>query len=250
MLVAIHDIPARAAATSDLFVPQQRIAAQVDSDAISDPKELAGNYTLVAMPAGSVATRSKISLTSAATLPARLPMGMRAISISIDNVKGVAGLVTPGDRVDVIAVPPATAGEPPRGYAIVRGALVLAMGTDVETQTAATPGPLSGPPPTLTTVTLALTPNQADLIAGADVSTTLRLALRNPNEPISAYPPEALSVAPPVAAAPPPAAAPPAAAIPAPVGVATAIPARAAPARPAVTIIDGDRVNDGTGGSP
>jgi len=45
---------------------------------------------------------------------------MRAVSISIDNVKGIAGLITPGDRVDVIAVPSVNAGETPRGFAILR----------------------------------------------------------------------------------------------------------------------------------
>ena len=70
---------------------------------------------------------------------------MRAASIAIDNVKGVAGLITPGDRVDVIAVPSGGPSQAPRGYAIVRGAVVLAMGTDVETTTAAAPGLLVGP---------------------------------------------------------------------------------------------------------
>jgi pilus assembly protein CpaB len=196
VLVATHDIPARAAATADLFSLQPRLATQVDSDAISDPKDLAGTYTLVPIPAGSVATASRIGLASASTLPARLAIGMRAVSIPIDNVKGVAGLITPGDRVDVIAVPQRVGDETPRGYAILRGVLVLAMGSDVQTATASAPGPLAPAPPPLTTVTLALTPGQADLIAGADLNSALRLALRNPKEAISAYPTETLKLAP------------------------------------------------------
>jgi pilus assembly protein CpaB len=195
VLVATHDIPARAATTSDLFTVQQRFATQVDPDAISNPKELAGNYTLVAIPAGSVATRSKIGLAAAATLPAKLPIGMRAVSIAIDNVKGVAGLITPGDRVDVIADPAGVSGETPHGFAIVRGALVLAMGSDLETRTAAPPGPINALAPSPTTITLALTPNQVDLLVGADMNSTLRLALRNPKEPTGAFPAEVLKLA-------------------------------------------------------
>jgi pilus assembly protein CpaB len=234
VLVAIHDIPARAAATSDLFSVEQRIATQLDSDAISDPKELAGNYTLVAIPAGSVATRSKISLASAETLPARLPVGMRAVSVAIDNVKGIAGLVTPGDRVDVIADVSGVAGRAPRGVAIIRGAMVLAMGSDVSTTTAGPPGPLSAPGAALTTITLAVTPNEADVLIGADLNSTLRFALRNPKERIDAFPAEPLTLA---AAASAPAN-----------PVPAAPPARAASTNAApghVIVIDGDQVDSG-----
>jgi pilus assembly protein CpaB len=196
VLVAIHDIPPRAEATSDLFTVQQRLVTQVDSDAISSPKDLAGTYTLIAIPAGSIATRSKIGTASAATLPARLPVGMRAMSISIDDVKGVAGLITPGDRVDVIAVPPRTGDDLPHGYTILRGALVLALGTNVQTSTAATQGPLGVVAPGPTTATLAVTPSQADVLAGADIGASLRLALRNPKEAIGTFPAETLRVTP------------------------------------------------------
>jgi pilus assembly protein CpaB len=242
VLVAIHDIPARAAVTIDLFAAEQRTVSQVDPDAISDPKALAGTFSLVSIPAGSVADTSEIGLASAATLPARLPVGMRAVSISIDNVKGIAGLITPGDRVDVIAVPARIGNEMPRGYAILRGALVLAMGDNVQTTTEAAPGLLNPAPPALTTVTLALTPNQVDLVEGADMNTALRLALRNPKEAIGAFPVESLRL--------PAQAALPSNAVPATVPAAS----QAEPAAPAtapnsashgVIVIDGDRVTSG-----
>lgn len=246
VLVATRDIPARAIVTTDFFTAQERTATEVDSDAISDPKSLTGKYTLVSIPSGSVMTASKIGLSSAATIPAKLPVGMRAMSISIDNVKAVAGLITPGDRVDVVAIPPRASDESPRGYTILRGALVLAMGTDLATTTA-TPAP-GAPGRSLTTVTLALTPNQVDLLAGADINTVLRLALRNPKEPIRAFPAESLRFAP-VASVPSNAApaatvpvAAPAYALAPPPGA----PQAAAPARQGgVTVIDGDRVVTG-----
>jgi pilus assembly protein CpaB len=246
VLVAMRDIPARAVVDGAFFSLQQRNASDLDSDAISDPKALSGKYTLVSIPAGSIVTTSKVGLSSAATLPAKVPVGMRAMSISIDNVKGVAGLITPGDRVDVIAVPPRAGNETPRGYTILRGALVLAMGTDVQTTTA-TPSPI-GTTPNLTTVTLALTPQQSNLLAGADINTILRLALRNPNEPIRAFPAELLKLSP-LASAPANAA--PAATVPMPVVAQSAQqPAQQRPNRApqGVTVIDGDRViNGGTG---
>src|ERR1700676_1898487 len=169
--VAARDVPARALLNETFLTEATRPANEVDQDAITDRKQIAGKYSLITIPAGSVVTSSKIGEAGANALPARLPIGMRAVSISIDRVKGVAGLIQPGDRVDVIAVPPRVASEVPRASAILRGALVLAMGNEVET-TSATPSPDNQ---NLTTVTLALTPNQVNLLAAADLNTTLRL---------------------------------------------------------------------------
>jgi pilus assembly protein CpaB len=247
VLVAKHDIAARAPLASDQFTVEQRIASQVDSDAISEPNALAGSFALVSIPAGSVVTSSKIALMSAATLPAKLPIGMRAASIAIDNVKGIAGLVAPGDRVDVIAVPARAGNETPRGYAILRGVLVLAMGSDVQATTAAPPGIVSTPASSLSTVTLALTPSQVDLLAGADMNTTLRLALRNPKEPIGAFPAEVLTLAAQGSApnAAPAATAPPKTTAPAQNGSAPSSNASGS----GVIVIDGDQVQSGTAGS-
>jgi pilus assembly protein CpaB len=188
VFVAARDIPARALLTDSYVNVARRPATEVDPDAVADRREIVGKYSLITIPAGSVVTKSKIGLAAANALPARLPVGMRAVSISIDKVKGVAGLIQPGDRVDVIAVPPRVGNEVPQAAAILRGVLVLAMGNEVET-TSATPGPDNQ---NLTTVTLALTPQQVDLLAAADLNTTLRLALRPPKEAIRAYPPEPL----------------------------------------------------------
>ncbi len=112
--------------------------------------------------------------------------GLRAVSIAIDRVKGVSGLIEPGDRVDVIAVPQRVGEEIPKASTILRGVLVLAMGNETETASA-TPSPDNQ---NLTTVTLAVNPQQANLLALADVYATLRLALRSPDESSRAYPTE------------------------------------------------------------
>src|SRR5947209_3614114 len=103
----------------------------------------------------------------------------------------------------------------------------------------------------------ALTPRQVDLLASADLNTTLRLALRPPKESIRAFPAEVLKLgvperaasAPAAPVAPAPAAqapAPPAQApAPAPV-VAAAKPRPAAPAPNVVPVIELDRIEGGT----
>jgi pilus assembly protein CpaB len=166
-----------------------------------------------------------------------LSPGKRAISIQIDRVKGISGLLEPGDRVDILAIPPRSGNSPelPQTAAILRGIKVLAVGSSLET-TSATPSPDYQ---NSTTVTLEVTPKQADLLASADANTTLRLALRSPREPLNSEPTESLQFpVTQVAAAPAPA--------PAPAAAPAAAPAPA-PARPAdphgnIMIIDGDRV--------
>jgi pilus assembly protein CpaB len=245
VLVAKQNIAARAQLSSEQFGVEQRIASQVDSDALSDPNALAGSFALVTIPAGSVVTASKIALMSAETLTAKLPIGLRAASIAIDNVKGVAGLVAPGDRVDVIAVPARAGNETPRGIAILRDVLVLAIGNDVQATAIAVPGSVSTPAPVLSTVTLALTPSQVDLLAGADMNTTLRLALRNPKEPFGTFPAEVLTLAAQGSAPNPAANA-------APAVTAPLVPPVLAPARSVgsgVIVIDGDQVQSGPASS-
>ena len=199
VVVAAHDIPARVPITADMLMTVQRPVAEVDSDALTDRAKAVGSIALITIPSGGAVTASKIGTVSALALPRRLSSGLRAVSISIDRVKGVSGLIEPGDRVDVIAVPPRVGNETPRATTILRGVLVLAMGGETETARA-TPSPDNQ---NTTTVTLAVLPKQADLLALADVNTTLRLALRAPQEPIRAYPAEPLQLG--VAPAAPPA---------------------------------------------
>jgi Flp pilus assembly protein CpaB len=100
--------------------------------------------------------------------------------------------------------------------------------------------------PSLTTVTLALSPSQVDLIEGADMSSTLRLALRNPDERPGAFPVETLQLA---ASTAPASSVAPAASMP----VLPALPAdvrATSPAASGVTVIDGDKVSSGAAASP
>ncbi|MBV9439300.1 MAG: Flp pilus assembly protein CpaB, partial [Candidatus Eremiobacteraeota bacterium] len=205
VLVAAHDLAARAPISPRDITVVERPANDIDVDAIDAPQRAIGKIALITIPAGSAITRSKIGTTPAYALPTRLKNGLRAVSISIDRVKGVSGLIEPGDRVDVIAIPPRVGDETPRATTILRGALVLAMGNETEVAQA-TPSPANE---NLTTVTLAVTTEQADLLALADVDTTLRLALRPPLEPVAAFKPEPLVLGTNGAnAAPPPPAAP------------------------------------------
>lgn len=188
ILVAAEQIPARVQITPAMLGIVTRPASAVDPNAITDPKQALGALSLVTIPAGAAVTASMIGHPSDVGLTVRLRPGMRAVNIQIDKIKGLAGLVQPGDRVDVIAEPPKQGPRPPHAATILRGIRVLAVGADLESASA-TPSPDEQ---NATTVTLEVTPKQADLLVMADLNTTLRLALRSPKEPINSEPTEAL----------------------------------------------------------
>ncbi len=187
-LVAVQQIPPRVRITAAMVKRALRPEAAIEPDALSQPQQAVGSLSLIAIPAGSTITASKIGSPIDVGLPVQITPGMRAVSIGVNPVEDVAGLIQPGDRVDVIAIPPRQGQVPPPASAILRGVRVLAVGQSIE-YNSATPSPAGQ---NSSTVTLEVTPKQADLLAMADLNTTLRLALRSPKEPINSEPVEAL----------------------------------------------------------
>src|SRR5207248_7232647 len=79
-------------------------------------------------------TESKLaSRESGGGLPPTIPPGMRAVSIRVNDVIGVAGFTTPGTRVDVI-VTVKEKNSDPISRAVVTNVQVLAAGTKLEQQ--------------------------------------------------------------------------------------------------------------------
>lgn len=244
-LVAVHNIPARIPISANMFRVEMRSRDKVDPDVITNPKAINGQLALISMPAGSILTASKIGTPTDVGLAVRLKPGMRAISIAVDKVKDVSGLVEPGDRVDVLAQGPKVNNDVQPAVTILRGILVLGMGQALETA-GATPSPDAQ---NADTVTLAVTPKQADTLMTADQNAVLRLALRSPKEPVRSEPTEHIvyngnntPAAPAVVAQDPRPAvlAPLAAAAPAPAAPAAPRPPQnAAPTVNGVTLIDG-----------
>ena len=240
IIVAARDIPARAPITADAVAVAQRPESEVDPDAFGEPAKLRGAISLISIPAGSVLTQSKVGRPADVGLAVRLMPGQRAVSIPVDRVKDVSGLIESGDHVDVIANVTRAPGSAPRVATILRDVLVLAIGPALETASA-TPSPDEQ---NAATVTLSVTPKQADLLTLADINATLRLALRSPRENPRSEPVEALDlqgapVPQPIAPAPAPALAMMQQPAPAP----KADPPDPKPRRSGVMIIEGDQVS-------
>ena len=111
-----------------------------------------------------------------AGLPATIPEGMRALSVSVNEVVGVAGFVIPGTMVDVLVTGQLPGNKAPGENFITRTVLenvkVLAAGQKVEQDR-------DGKPQTVPVVTLLVSPDDASKLTMASTEGKIQLALRN-----------------------------------------------------------------------
>jgi pilus assembly protein CpaB len=111
-----------------------------------------------------------------AGLPPTIPEGMRALSVSVNEVIGVAGFVIPGTRVDVLVTLSGGGSSESMSRVVVSNVQVLTAGTRFDQERAQQEGK---PIPT-TVVTLLVTPNDAEKIVLASNEGRIMLTLRNP----------------------------------------------------------------------
>ena len=122
-------------------------------------------------------TAAKLApLEAGAGLPPSIPPGMRAISVKVNEVIGVAGFVVPGTRVDVmVTLTNRQAQQDSVTRVVVSNVQVLTAGTRYDQENAK-----DGKPIPSTVVTLLVTPEDAERIALAASEGQIMLTLRNP----------------------------------------------------------------------
>ena len=102
-----------------------------------------------------------------------IPEGMRAVSVEVDEVIGVAGFVLPGTRVDVLAtVMPGTDRRETTTRTILQNVRALAADQKYQQD-------MEGEPQYVTVVTLLVTPDEAEALTLASTEGRIQLALRN-----------------------------------------------------------------------
>jgi pilus assembly protein CpaB len=145
--------------------------------AFSDPKKLVDRGVIVPIVKNEPITDSKIaSLEAGAGLPPVIPEGMRAISVKVNEVVGVAGFVVPGVLVDVLVTVRRTdANDEPMTRTVVSKVEVLTAGTRFDQEKSK-----DGEPIRTSVVTLSVLPEDAERIALASNEGKITLALRNP----------------------------------------------------------------------
>jgi len=188
-------------------------------------EEVEGMVSTVAVARGEILLKDRFAdHETGSTLAALVKSSMRAVTVRVDDVVGVAGFLLPGNRVDIVATRLDRSSRRATAETILRNVRVLAVDQTASTE--------ENDPVIVRAVTLELTPKQSEVLVKAKEEGRIQLTLRNPLDEEE------------VAATPEPA---PAQAAPAPV---VKVAARAAaPAQSTVTVIRGTQVATTRAGS-
>ncbi|MDE2184289.1 MAG: Flp pilus assembly protein CpaB [Alphaproteobacteria bacterium] len=176
-VVAKTELPFGTPLTPDLLQVVAWPRASVPQGAFASTDELFkgtknpnDRIVIAAMVPGEPVLRSKVSgFGSRPTMSARVPDGMRAVSIHIDDVSGVSGFILPGDHVDVM----------------LTRRINNVLNTDVIFQSITVLGidqladQRADKPVVGHTATVEVTPEQAEKLILAQQAGTLSLTLRN-----------------------------------------------------------------------
>ena len=200
VVVAKSDIAAGTEITAGMVEVIEAPNSLLVRDAFTSTQLVVGEAARYPIAAGEQVTRARVGAnTEGDGLAFVVPAGMRAIAVKVDEITGVGGLILPGDRADVIAVISDQAGadNPDRVVTVLQDVEVLAVAqsaqepvpaadeeaaAQAETDGASTTsGQLpedAEPQPSARTLTLALTPEQVQLLALVQEKGRVYLSLR------------------------------------------------------------------------
>jgi pilus assembly protein CpaB len=174
--VATHSLPTGSRVTDkDVKLVAWPSSSPV-TGGFSTTKDVLNRGLITAVGENEPLTESKLApIGSGAGLPPSIPPGMRAMSVKVDEVIGVAGFVVPGTRVDLLVTLRGNGTDETMSRTVISNVLVLTAGTRLDQQQAK-----DGQPQPSSVVTLAVSPNDAERIALASSEGRISLALRNP----------------------------------------------------------------------
>jgi pilus assembly protein CpaB len=145
----------------------------VPPGSFSNPEEAMGRIAAQTVYPGEILLQSRIvEHLGGSALAAFIDQGMRALTVRVNDVVGVAGFLLPGNRVDVVAIRRPPGGRSANSETLLQNIKVLAVDQ--------TSSPDKNGPVVVRAVTLEVTPKQAEELAKVTEEGKVRLTLRNP----------------------------------------------------------------------
>jgi len=136
-------------------------------------EDVAGRIVLYPLPKGEAILERQLAAAGAgAGITAKIPSGMRAISVRSDEVVGVAGFLLPGTHVDVLMTYHSVSAPEPQTLTALQDVVVLAAGQQIQPQA-------DGKPISVNVVTLLLKPEDAEKLVLATSLGGIYFVLRN-----------------------------------------------------------------------
>ncbi|MFH1442008.1 MAG: Flp pilus assembly protein CpaB [Candidatus Omnitrophota bacterium] len=207
VLVAKRDIKKGEAIDTNMLFSEIIPNKYVEPQAATSLDRIAGMITVASIPKGSQITLGKLVSEHKArggSLASSTPVGKRAITLSVDDISSLVGMIKPGDKVDIIGIVPVpmqlAQGKQVTQLAVIplfQDVLILAVGQETGTVSETTEDARARyakqkekETEISQFITVALAPQEANLIAFVQDQGKIRLILRSPaDSKVEAIPP-------------------------------------------------------------
>src|SRR5690242_17240186 len=174
VVIAANDVPVGAKVEERDVKVVRFPAADLPPNCFHLKSSVVGRGAILPIARGEFFLPNKLAGENAgAGMPSLIPSGMRAMSVRVNEVIGVAGFVVPGTRVDVLLTGNPTGASDQRTATVLENVAVIATGQKLEKNTA-------GEPLLTPVITLLVSPDDAQKLTLATTQGKIQLALRNP----------------------------------------------------------------------
>ena len=143
-------------------------------NALLKKEEIVGRGVIAAIYAGEPIRADRLApIGAGAGLASTIPMGKRAMALRVNDVVGVAGFVTPGQRVDLLILGAAPNGQGTVSKTLLQNIEILSAGQQIQKDAEGKPIPVP-------VVNILVSPEEAEVVSLASNHTQIQLVLRNP----------------------------------------------------------------------
>jgi pilus assembly protein CpaB len=172
VLVANEEIPIGSRINANQLRTVRWPAEIQPEGALTDMTTIVGHIARTGIDKNQPVVQSQLVNEGTGLLPLLISDGMRGISVKVDDVTGVSGFITPNSRVDVLiaGADGGNTGEQ-KSKVILQNVKVLATGKSIEQK--------DDKPVEVPTVTLLVSPADAERLTLATRTDPVRLALRS-----------------------------------------------------------------------
>ncbi len=183
VVVAKQDLRPGEIVSADTMAVREMPREYLPASAVLEPRfaALAGRRLAHAMHGGEPLLDSSVDGSDPGAFSARVRSGIRALTIAVDETNSISGMLQPGDRIDLMLsarVPQPSGGASPEWTVpLMSDVLVLATGRQQRGDTQERTGTRH-----FTSITVEVSPEQAQRLVVAQRNGRITAALRNPDD--------------------------------------------------------------------
>lgn len=175
VVVAASDIPPGWTIRSDHLATRKLPPNYIPDEVYRTPEEVVGRVAMERILGGEFIREERLADPEAGTgMTAIIPRGMRALQVPVVNAAAVSGFLNPGNFVDVIAV--CIEEKHPEVRTLLQSVTILAVDNRMSSLGSE---PQRGGARAAASVTMALTPSDAEIVKHAFGACRITLSLRN-----------------------------------------------------------------------